>query len=180
MAARHRFRAFIIPALVILATIGSVSAAYVTARSGTQRVSLPDTRDAKGPACVQPNAIMRRDHMVFLLRQRFITVHDGIHATRYSLIGCVNCHANPVTHSVLGKNGFCESCHVYNAVSISCFSCHSPYSSGPAGRAAAAAAAMRSAEFIRPVRGVKSFEAVVTETSTSMHGITHGGLGHGS
>ncbi|MHB1566782.1 MAG: hypothetical protein ACYCXG_08725 [Acidiferrobacter sp.] len=175
MARRRRFLTFIAPVAVVLATVGSVYAAYQTAHSGIERVPLPDVRDAKGKACVRSNAIMRRDHMVFLLRQRYITVHYGIHATRYSLIGCVNCHANPVTHSVLGKNGFCESCHVYNAVSISCFSCHSPYSSGPAGRAAAAAAALRSAEFIRPAPGVKSFGNMVAQTSTRMTRITEQG-----
>ncbi|MHB1951332.1 MAG: hypothetical protein ACYCQK_07630 [Acidiferrobacteraceae bacterium] len=126
MPARRPVRLLIAPILVVLATAGSVYAAYHSALQGTGSVPHPDVQDAKGKRCVRSNQTMLRDHMVFLLHQRFITVHDGIRATRYSLMHCVNCHANPVTHTVLGKNGFCQSCHTYNAVSISCFSCHSP------------------------------------------------------
>lgn len=129
MPARRPMRLLIAPIVVVLATAGSVYAAYHSALHGATSVPRPDVQDAKGTRCVRSNRVMLRDHMKFLLRQRFITVHEGIHATRYNLIHCVNCHANPVTHSVLGKNGFCQSCHTYNAVRISCFSCHSPYPS---------------------------------------------------
>jgi hypothetical protein len=51
-------------------------------------------------------------------------VHQGIRTSKHSLKNCVNCHADPQTGSVLGKNGFCESCHTYAAVTMDCFGCH--------------------------------------------------------
>ncbi|MHB8563991.1 MAG: hypothetical protein ACYDDA_08605 [Acidiferrobacteraceae bacterium] len=167
MRARRPMRFLIAPIIVILATAGSVYGAYTSARDGSRSVPQPDVRDAKGKHCVQPTAVMLRDHMVFLLHQRFVTVHDGIHATRYSLIHCVNCHANPVTHSVLGKNGFCESCHTYNAVSISCFSCHSPSpSQGTPGPNGVPNGVMESS--LRQTHGTREFGTVVAQASVHL------------
>ena len=87
----------------------------------------------KGDKCVAPTAVMRRDHMQFILHQRTLTVHEGIRTKRFLLTNCVDCHADPKTHTVLGKNGFCASCHAYAAVKIDCFSCHSPSPENPAG-----------------------------------------------
>ena len=81
----------------------------------------------KGKKCVAPVSVMRRYHMQFLLHQRTLTVHEGIRTKRFLLTNCVDCHADPKTHSVLGKHGFCASCHEYAAVQIDCFSCHSPH-----------------------------------------------------
>ncbi|MHB1941488.1 MAG: hypothetical protein ACYCP0_00315 [Acidiferrobacteraceae bacterium] len=86
MRARRPMRFLIAPIIVILATAGSVYGAYMSAGGSSRSIPQPDVRDAKGKHCVQPTAVMLRDHMVFLLHQRFVTVHDGIHATRYSLI----------------------------------------------------------------------------------------------
>jgi hypothetical protein len=88
----------------------------------------------RGEACVAPVAEMRRDHMKMLLHQRDRTMRQGIRETRFSLKGCVDCHASRATGSVLGKDGFCSSCHQYAAVSMDCFECHSPQ---PQKRAAA-------------------------------------------
>lgn len=74
--------------------------------------------------CVEPTEVMKRRHMEFILDQRDKTMHQGIRTKQYSLKTCVNCHADPKTNSVLGKEGFCESCHVYAAVTIDCFGCH--------------------------------------------------------
>ena len=63
--------------VIVLATIGSVYAAYIGAHGGQRHVPLPITSSATGKRCVQPTAVMRRDHMAFLLHQRFITVHQG-------------------------------------------------------------------------------------------------------
>jgi hypothetical protein len=52
-------------------------------------------------------------------------VQRGIRESRFSLKNCVDCHAGRDTGSVLGKDGFCSSCHAYAAVSMDCFSCHS-------------------------------------------------------
>ena len=69
---------------------------------------------------------MRRDHMTMLLEQRDRTMRQGIRETRFSLKNCVECHASRETGSVLGKDGFCSSCHTYVSVSMDCFECHTP------------------------------------------------------
>lgn len=89
-------------------------------------VPVPTVKAEKGATCVEPTDEMRRNHMNMLLHQRDETVHRGVRAPRHSLKGCVECHANPDTHSVLGKEGFCESCHAYASVRMDCFECHSP------------------------------------------------------
>jgi hypothetical protein len=63
-------------------------------------------------------------------------MHNGIRTKEGSLKNCINCHANPKTNSVLGKDGFCESCHAYASVSIDCFSCHSSAPEKTSGQAA--------------------------------------------
>jgi hypothetical protein len=90
------------------------------------RVAVPTIKIEKGEACVAPVAEMRRDHMKMLLHQRDRTMRQGLREPRFSLKGCVDCHAGQKTGSVLGNEGFCSSCHEYAAVSIDCFECHSP------------------------------------------------------
>ena len=94
----------------------------------------PRFKIERGEACVAPTGEMRRDHMKMLLHQRDRTMRQGIRETRFSLKNCVDCHASRETGSVLGKDGFCSSCHQYAAVSMDCFECHSPQ---PQKRAAA-------------------------------------------
>ncbi len=89
------------------------------------RVPLPVHTIEKGDQCVEPVDVMRRDHMQFILHQRDKTVHEGVRTTQHSLKNCVDCHADAKTGSVLGKDGFCESCHAYAAVKLDCFECHS-------------------------------------------------------
>jgi hypothetical protein len=67
---------------------------------------------------------MRREHPDMLKHQRDLTMHEGIRTRAHSLKECVQCHASAKTGSVLGKNGFCQSCHEYASVTIDCFSCH--------------------------------------------------------
>jgi hypothetical protein len=92
------------------------------------RVPLPTIVKGKGEQCVEPTAVMRKDHMKFLLHQRDETVHAGIRTERHSLKGCVDCHAardeagKPIP--VNGPGQFCQSCHSYAAVKLDCFSCH--------------------------------------------------------
>ena len=97
----------------------------------------------KDGKCVEDTDLMRRDHMKFILHQRDQTVHAGIRTEKHSLKNCVNCHASSKTQSVLGKEGFCESCHSYASVSIDCFSCHT---SSPEKKATARASAVASGE----------------------------------
>ena len=86
----------------------------------------PKVKIERGEACVAPVAEMRRDHMKMLFHQRDRTMRQGIREARASLKGCVECHASRKTDSVLGKEGFCSSCHEYAAVKIDCFECHTP------------------------------------------------------
>ena len=100
------------------------------------RVALPAINIEKGEKCVAPVDEIRRNHMKMLAHQRDQTMHRGIRSTQHSLKGCIDCHASPKTNSVLGKDGFCASCHAYAAVSMDCFECHSPAPQRRAGGAA--------------------------------------------
>lgn len=123
---RRSARDFAVVWLVAIACgIGVARAGDPTVRDVPGRATLPVINIAHPGKCVAPTDVMRRDHMKFILHQRDETVHRGIRTTRFSLANCVNCHADLKTHSVLGKDGFCQSCHTYAAVSIDCFSCHS-------------------------------------------------------
>ncbi len=74
--------------------------------------------------CVEATEVMRRDHMKLLLHQRDRTVRDGVRTKPHSFSGCVDCHASRKTGSVLGAQGFCQSCHDYAGVRLDCFECH--------------------------------------------------------
>ena len=83
---------------------------------------------AIGDQCVADTDIMRSDHMTLLNHQRDETVIEGKRDNPFSLVGCVNCHAqtaadgSPVRIDAEGQ--FCESCHSFAAVKIDCFTCH--------------------------------------------------------
>jgi hypothetical protein len=100
------------------------------------RVPMPVHTIEKGEQCVEPVEVMRRDHMKLILHQRDMTMHQGIRTSKYSLKNCVDCHADAKTGSVLGKDGFCESCHRYSAVKLDCFECHSSVREASAAAAA--------------------------------------------
>lgn len=114
--------------LALLALLGVGLAAGATLAAEPKqpvRVPLPAVHTAPGEKCVEPTDVMRRDHMKFILHQRDETMHRGIRTVKHSFKNCVNCHADPTTNSVLGKDGFCQSCHTYAAVKLDCFECHS-------------------------------------------------------
>lgn len=83
----------------------------------------------QGDACVEPTAVMRRDHMEFLNHQRDDVVLDGVRRERHSLSGCIDCHSQRGSDGapipIDAKGQFCETCHAYAAVKLDCFSCHS-------------------------------------------------------
>jgi predicted CXXCH cytochrome family protein len=89
---------------------------------------LPKPARGQGDKCVADTDWMRRNHMAVLSHQRDDTVHDGIRTERFSLKGCIDCHAvkaadgRPVT--VASEKHFCRTCHDYAAVRIDCFDCH--------------------------------------------------------
>ena len=114
-------------AVILMIAAGPAPAA----ESKPVRAAPPTITIEKGGQCVVPTAEMRRDHMNMLLHQRDQTVHRGIRTIRHSLKHCVECHASTRTNSVLGKDGFCESCHAYAAVRMDCFECHSPSPRAP-------------------------------------------------
>jgi len=90
------------------------------------RVPRPVIEKADGTACVADPAFMRRNHMDLLKHQRDDTMHQGIRTAKFSLTGCINCHASKKTHSVIaGAENFCQSCHTYAGVTLDCFDCHS-------------------------------------------------------
>jgi hypothetical protein len=116
----HRLLTSVVLASGLL--LSATGHAHDKAQAG--RVPMPVHTIAQGEKCVEPTPEMRRNHMEKILHQRDRTMHDGIRTKQYSLKNCVNCHADTKTNSVLGKDGFCESCHRYASVSIDCFSCH--------------------------------------------------------
>ena len=116
------------PFLVLCTVLALLSsAAYATDDKKSARVPVPafKANTDKGEQCVEPTEVMRRDHMQFILHQRDKTMHEGVRTTKHSLKNCIDCHADAKTGSVLGKDGFCESCHAYAAVKLDCFECHS-------------------------------------------------------
>jgi predicted CXXCH cytochrome family protein len=104
---------------------------------------LPRPARGQGEKCVADTDWMRRNHMVALTHQRDATVRDGIRTERFSLKGCIDCHA------VKGADGkpataanpahFCRVCHDYVAVRVDCFDCHAsrPEADAAGGRQAA-------------------------------------------
>lgn len=82
----------------------------------------------KGDHCVADTDFMRRNHMDLIVHQRDETVIRGIRDEPFSLVECVDCHAQqnasnePVRVDAEGQ--FCASCHAYAAVKIDCFGCH--------------------------------------------------------
>jgi hypothetical protein len=113
----------LLPVLLALAGVGLFASVQAADPKPGGRVPLPVVKIEKGEQCVEPTAEMRRNHMEKMLHQRDRTMHQGIRTTQHSLKNCVNCHAAQ-SGSVLGKDGFCASCHQYASVHIDCFGCH--------------------------------------------------------
>jgi hypothetical protein len=88
----------------------------------------PEITRGKGEQCVADTDYMRRFHMDVLTHQRDQTVQDGVRTTRFSLKGCVACHARKDDSGaflpVNAPGQFCAVCHDYTAVTIDCFQCH--------------------------------------------------------
>jgi predicted CXXCH cytochrome family protein len=107
--------------LVLMATVAGVPAAVAD-------VLAPTIQKGKGDQCVAETAFMRRNHMKVLLHQRDKSVFKGERSKRFSLQGCVECHAVPGSDAkpITSKDPkhFCRSCHDFAAVKIDCFECH--------------------------------------------------------
>ncbi|MBK6472149.1 MAG: Hdr-like menaquinol oxidoreductase cytochrome c subunit [Betaproteobacteria bacterium] len=106
--------------------LGLLTASFAFAGVAAARTPKPVVEAATaGTQCVAPPDVMRRNHMDFLKHQRDDTVHGGIRGAKFSLKGCIDCHASQKTQSVAkDETNFCISCHSYAAVKIDCFECH--------------------------------------------------------
>lgn len=99
------------------------------ASSGFGEIAIPNPqKPTSADQCVEPVEVMRRDHMKFLDHQRDATVINGERDSKYSLVGCINCH-NPARTSgevirYEDPKHFCAECHAYASVKIDCFECH--------------------------------------------------------
>ncbi|MCP4388688.1 MAG: hypothetical protein GY802_10355 [Gammaproteobacteria bacterium] len=114
--------------LLGLAPTGMLKAAD-DASSGFGEIAIPSPqKPTNAEQCVEPVEVMRRDHMKFLDHQRDTTVINGERDSKYSLVGCINCH-NPANASAEviryeDPQHFCAECHAYASVKIDCFECH--------------------------------------------------------
>ncbi len=114
----------LVPVLLATTFLVAAGSAIAHEKKKDSRVPMPHMDVPQGVKCDEPAEVMRRDHMKFILHKRDDTMHNGIRTSKHSFKNCVNCHVNPKTGSVLGKEGFCASCHHYAAVKIDCFECH--------------------------------------------------------
>lgn len=113
--------AFIKRTLVGLATVLLLAPALAIAGAPKPTIKIETSGQ-----CIASTDEMRRDHMDMLKHTRDRTMRQGIRGEKASLNECINCHASKTTGSVLGKDGFCESCHAYAAVKVDCWQCHQP------------------------------------------------------
>ena len=100
-----------------------------TAVMSESTVVIEGSKAAGMDSCViESTEMMRRNHMEYLKHDRINTVRKGVRDTKASLVECVDCHAakdeQGTPLSVNAEGQFCESCHHYAAVSVSCFQCH--------------------------------------------------------
>lgn len=90
---------------------------------------LPSFPEPEGESCVVPTPDIIRNHMKYLYHHRDETMHEGIRTKKFSLTGCISCHATKDESGkaipVNAEGQFCQSCHAYAAVKIDCFQCHS-------------------------------------------------------
>ncbi len=117
-------------ALVLTLLFSGASTAAESESSSIGHLVLPRLVTPENvQSCVEPTDVMRRDHMKFLLHQRDVTVREGVRTNKYSLAGCINCHAQATAEGEIiridNPNHFCAGCHEFAGVNIDCFECHS-------------------------------------------------------
>jgi hypothetical protein len=115
--------------------LAALAAGCALADGAASRVPTPVIEGGRGDKCVADTDFMRRNHMKLLMHQRDDTLRAGVRTPRFSLQGCISCHAGKTGTVVGGSGNFCQSCHTYAAVTIDCFVCHA---SKPGGEAKAA------------------------------------------
>lgn len=122
----NQVRAITCTGLLAIAAVLLLTTSKLWLGSAVAQPEIPPA--TKGEQCVAETDFMRKNHMKMLNHQRDETVIDGVRGNPYSLVGCVDCHAQrdagnkPVRIDAEGQ--FCETCHAFAAVKIDCFSCH--------------------------------------------------------
>ena len=113
-------------ALVVSFSLINISLVYADS-SGLGPKIIEPPKD-KATQCVTPVPDIRRRHMIYLDHHRDQTVHRGDRDKKFSLKGCINCHAikgeDGKFLTVENKKHFCRVCHDYAAVKLDCFECH--------------------------------------------------------
>jgi hypothetical protein len=129
MIAKSTALRLLLPGLVLgwLVLAPGIAAQPDSSELGAIAIPQPN-KPANASACVEPVEIMRREHMNLLLHQRDETVLDGERDSKYSLVGCMDCH-NPADDAASAvrypdPQHFCAGCHLYASVDIDCFECH--------------------------------------------------------
>jgi len=102
--------------------------------ASAQPAWMPKIPKANGGQCDADPAWMRKWHMRAMLEKRNQTMREGIRTKKFSLKGCITCHAvkdeSGKYVSVKDSRHFCRVCHDYAAVKIACFDCHNSKPSG--------------------------------------------------
>ncbi|SFV54538.1 Sulfite reduction-associated complex DsrMKJOP multiheme protein DsrJ (=HmeF) [hydrothermal vent metagenome] len=83
----------------------------------------------KGICNGDPVSYIIRQHPELLKHKRDKTLRQGIRNDKYSLQGCIECHAAKENttgkyHDVDEKGQFCSDCHEEVGISLDCFECH--------------------------------------------------------
>jgi hypothetical protein len=90
----------------------------------------------KGVCNGDPVSYMIRQHPELLKHKRDLTLRKGVRTSKYSLQGCVECHAGKKEEDIYSKSSienyhpvnaegqFCSDCHEKVGVSLDCFECH--------------------------------------------------------
>ncbi len=118
-------------AVMVYALVGfsllSASTLVGTAHAETPFPDIHEPTD-KSVKCIQPEDVMRREHMNYILHERDETMREGIRGEPESLANCINCHVEPDENGEIAgietDQHFCSACHEYTAVQIDCFQCH--------------------------------------------------------
>ena len=113
-------------AVMVYALIGfSLLSTSAVAETPFPNIHEPTDKSVK---CIQPEDVMRREHMDYILHERDETMHEGVRGEPESLANCINCHVEPDENGEIAgietDQHFCSACHQYAAVQIDCFQCH--------------------------------------------------------
>jgi hypothetical protein len=124
----------ILPMFLLVIVVGSV------ASHGDEHTEVGISKamlsGIKGVCNGDPVSYMIRQHPELLKHKRDLTLRKGVRTSKYSLQGCVKCHAGRKEENIYSENSiksyhpinaegqFCSKCHEKVAVSLDCFECH--------------------------------------------------------